>query len=86
MELCTSHWEELSLMGVTTLLFLIVKMKKENSLMSLEEILYCGIKYWDTFERRVFKHYNVKVWLKVHIIATQILVSVNMVYMVRIIE
>ena len=44
MDLSTSFWEELSLMGVTTLLFLRVKMKKVKSLTSLEEILYNGIK------------------------------------------
>ena len=39
MELFTSFWDELSLMGVTTLLFLRVKIKKIKSLTSLEEIL-----------------------------------------------
>ena len=52
-------------MGVTTLLFSRVKMKKVKSLTSLEEILCCGIKDRDILERRFFSHYKVKVWLKV---------------------
>ena len=65
MELYTSCWEELSLMGVTTLLFPRVKMKKIKFLTSLEKILCCGIKDRDILKRRVFNHYKVKVWLKV---------------------
>ena len=74
MELCICCWEELQLMGVTTLLFSRVKIKKVKSLMSLEEILCGGIKYWDILERRVFNHYKVKVWLKVCLIVIQILI------------
>ena len=44
------------------------KDKKKNSLMSLEEILCCGIKDWDILGRRVFNHYKVKIWLKVCLI------------------
>ena len=66
MELYTRCWEEL--MGVTTLLFPRVKMKKVKSLISLEEILCCGIKDHDILERRVFNPYKVKVWLKVCLI------------------
>ena len=47
MELYAGCWEELSLMGVTTLFFPRVKMKKVKSLMSLEKIICCGIKDWD---------------------------------------
>ena len=83
MELCTSYWEELSLMGVTTLFFSRIKMKKIKSLTSLEEILCCGIKDWDILERRVFNHYKVKVWLKVCLTLIHILISVNIVYVSR---
>ena len=65
MELITSCWEKLSLMGVRTLLFSRVKMNKIKSLTYLEEILCCGIKDHDILERRVFNPYKVKVWLKV---------------------
>ena len=68
MELYTSCWEELSLLGVTTLLFPRVKMMKVKSLTSLEEILCHGIKDWDILERRVFNDYKVNVWLKVCLI------------------
>ena len=44
MEFYTSCWEELLLMGVKTLLFPRIKMKKEKSPTSLKEILCCGIK------------------------------------------
>ena len=47
-------------MGAIALLFLGETMKKENSLMSMEEILSYGIKDWDILERRVFNHYKVK--------------------------
>ena len=70
MELCTSCWEGLSLMGVTTLLFPRVKVKKVMFLTSLKEILCCSIKDWDILERRVFNHYKVKVWLKVCLTVT----------------
>ena len=71
----------MSLMGLTNLMFPRVKMKKTKSLMSLEEILCCGIKDWDILERRVFNHYKVKVWLKVCLIVIQILIYVNIAYM-----
>ena len=86
MELCTSYCEEHSLMGVTTLLFSSVKMKKVKSLTSLEEILCCGIKDWDILEKRIFNHYKVKVWFKACLIVIQILISVNIVYMASRIE
>ena len=86
MKLYTSYWEELSLMGVTTLLFLRVKMNKVKSLTSLEEILCCGIKEWDILEKWVFNHHKVNVWLKVCLIVIQVLIYVNIVYMARKIE
>ena len=86
MELYTSCWEELSLMGVTTLLLSRVKVKKVMSLASMEEILCCGIKDWDILERRVFNHYKVKVWLKVCLIVIQISIFVSIVYVASIIE
>ena len=61
--------EELPLIGVTYLWFPRIKMKKEKSLTSLEEILCYGIKDWDMLERRVFNNYKVKVWLIVCLIA-----------------
>ena len=82
MDLCTSSREETSLMGVTTLLFQREKIKKEKSLMSLKEIRFNGIQYWDIMERRVFEHYNVKLWLKVCQIANWISISMSIVYMV----
>ena len=65
MDLRTIFWEELSFIGVTTLLFPRVKTKKVKYLMSLEEILYYGIKYYGILDKRVFNHDKVKVWLKV---------------------
>ena len=86
MELFTSHWEDLSLMGVIAILFLRVKTKKVKSLTSMEEILCCGIKDWDILERRDFNHYKVKEWLKVCLIANLISISTSIVSMVRRIE
>ena len=77
MELCTNYWEKQSLMGVTTLLFMRVKMSKVMSLTSLEEMLCCGIKDWDILERRVFNHYKVTIWLKLYPTVTQISIFVN---------
>ena len=74
------------LMGVTTLLFSRVKMKKVKCLTSLEELLFYGIKDWDILERRVFNNYKVKVWLKVCLTIIHIFISMNIVYMARIIE
>ena len=86
MDLCTIFLEELSLMSVTTLLFLRVKMKKVKSLMSLEEILCCGIKDSDILEKRVFNHDKVNVLLKVYLIVINISIFVNIVYMASKIE
>ena len=76
--------KEPSFMDVTTVLFSRVKMKKEKSLMSLLEILCCGIEdVLDILERWVFKHSKVKVWLKVCLIANHILDFASFVCMVR---
>ena len=40
MKLCTSYWEELSMMGVTTLLFLRVKMKKVLNIFGGDAMLW----------------------------------------------
>jgi hypothetical protein len=45
-----------------------------------------GIKDRDILEKRAFEHYMVKVWLKVCLIAPWILISMNIAYMVKIIE
>ena len=81
MELCTNCWEKQSLVTVIALLSPRAVMKKIMFLKSLEEILCCGIKYWDILERRVFNHYKVKVWLKVCLIVIQIVIFVDIVYM-----
>ena len=65
----SSCWEAPSLAGVIALLFLRVKVKKTKPLLSPEKILCYGIKYWEIVERRSFKHYKVKVRLKVCLIA-----------------
>lgn len=70
-------------MGVATLLFSRVKMKKRKSLTSHQEIVCCGIKDWDILERRVFNNYKVKVWIKVFLIVIKISIFVNIIYMGR---
>jgi hypothetical protein len=45
-----------------------------------------GMKYWGILEKRAFKHYMLKAWLKVCVIAFWILISVNIAYMENIIE
>jgi hypothetical protein len=56
MERCTRYWEELSVMGVTTLLFLRVEMKKTKHLQSLDKRKCYGIKDSNMLERRAFKY------------------------------
>jgi hypothetical protein len=85
-ELCTSCWEVLILMGVIVLLSLSRQIKKTRPISSLKRIPCCGIKDWGILEKRAFKHYTVKEWLKVCLIALWILISVNIAYMVNIIK
>jgi hypothetical protein len=68
------------------MLSLSTKIKKKRSISSLERIPCYHIKDWDILEKRAFRHYMVKVWLKVCLIVPWILVSVNIAYMVNIIE
>jgi hypothetical protein len=68
-ELCTSCWEELILMGVTIMLSLSKKMKEKRPILSHKRRPCCGIKDWNILEKRAFEHYTVKVWLKVCLIA-----------------
>jgi hypothetical protein len=84
--LCTSCWEALILIGVTLLLSLSRQIKKTRPILSIERRPYCGIKDIDILEKRAFKHYMVKVWLKVCLIALWILISVNIAYMENRIE
>jgi hypothetical protein len=67
-SLCTIYWEALILMGVIVLLSLSKEIKNIGSILSLEIRPCCGIKDWDILEKRDFKHYTVKVWLKVCLI------------------
>jgi hypothetical protein len=60
-ELCTSCWEELILMGVTVLLSLSRKMKETRPILSQKRRPCCGIKDWGILEKRAFEHYTVKV-------------------------
>jgi hypothetical protein len=60
-ELCTSCWEALILVGVTILFSLSREIKKTRSILSLERIPCYGIKEWDILEKRAFEHYTVKV-------------------------
>jgi hypothetical protein len=85
-ELCTSCWEELILMGVTVLLSLNREINKTRPILSLERRPCYGIKYWDILEKRAFQHYTIKVWLKVCLIELWILISLNISYMVNRIE
>ena len=95
MELCTSFWEELILMGVTIMFSLNREIKNTRPnreikntrpILSLERRLWYGIKDWDILEKRAFEHYTVKAWFNVCLIAPWILISVNISYMVNIIE
>ena len=86
MELCTSCWEALILMGVTVVLSLSKQIKNTRPIFSLERRPCCGIKDWDILEKRAFEHYMVKVWLKVCLIALWIFISVNIAEMVNKIE
>jgi hypothetical protein len=43
-------------MGVIAPLFLILELKKNELLQSLEKSLCCGIKDWGILERRVFDY------------------------------
>jgi hypothetical protein len=82
-ELCTSYWEALILVGITVLLSLSREIKKTRSILSLERIPCYGIEDWNILEKRAFEHYMVKVWLKVCLIAPWILIFVNIAYMVN---
>jgi hypothetical protein len=72
--------------GVTVLLSLKREIKKTRPILSLERRPCCGIKDRDILEKRAFEHYTLKIWLKVCLIALWILISVNIAYMVNIIE
>jgi hypothetical protein len=82
-ELCTSCWETLILMGVTVMLSLSREMKETRPILSQKRRPCCSIKDWVILEKRAFKHYTVKVWLKVCLIALWILISVSISYMVK---
>ena len=85
MEIYTCCWEEPSLMGVTTLLFLREKTKKEKSLMSLEEILWCQI--LGHIQEKGLQSLQGKGTVEgTCLIEIQISIFVNIVYMVRRIE
>ena len=86
MEIYTSCWEELILMGVIVMLSLRRKLKNTRPIPSLKRIPCCGIKDCDILEKGTFEHYTVKVWLKVCLIAPWILISMNIAYMVNRIE
>jgi hypothetical protein len=73
-------------MGVTILLSLSREMKEKRPILSLKRRPCCGIKDWGILEKRAFRHYTTKVWLKVCLIALWILISMNISYMVNIIE
>jgi hypothetical protein len=85
-ELCTSCWEELILMGVIVMLSLSRQIKKTRPILSLERRPCCGIKDWGILDKRAFEHYTVKVWLKVFLISLWILIYVNIAYMENRIE
>jgi hypothetical protein len=80
------EWEALILMGVTVVLSLRREINKTRTIMSLGRRPCCVIKDWGILEKRAFKHYTIKVWLKVFLIALWILIYVNIVYMVNKIE
>ena len=81
MELCTSCWEALILMGVTVLLSLSKEMKEIRPILSLKRRPCYGIEDWGILEKRAFERYTVKVWLKACLIALRILIYVNIAYM-----
>jgi hypothetical protein len=85
-ELCTSYWEVLILMGVTILLSMSRQIKKTRPILSLERRPCCGIKDWGILEKRAFEHYTIKVSLKVCLIALWILISMNIAHMENKIE
>jgi hypothetical protein len=68
-------------MGVIVLLFLILELKNKELLQSLKKRLCCGIKDGGISERRVFKYYMVKVWLKVCLTSLWIFIFVKIVSM-----
>jgi hypothetical protein len=55
-ELCTSCWEEIILMGVTVLLSLSRKMKETRPILSQKRRPCCGIKDWGILKKRAFEH------------------------------
>jgi hypothetical protein len=73
-------------MGVTVLFSLSREMKETRPILSQKRRPCCVIKDWGILEKRACEHYTVKVWLKVCLIALWILISVNIAYMVNIIE
>jgi hypothetical protein len=73
-------------MGVIVLFSLSREMKEKRPILSLKRRPCRGIKYWGILEKMAFEHYTVKVWLKVCLISLWILISVNISYMVNIIE
>jgi hypothetical protein len=85
-ELCTSCWETLILMGVIVMLSLSRQIKKTRPISSLKRRPCCGIKDWGILEKRALKHYTVEAWLKVCLIALWILISLKISYMVNKIE
>jgi hypothetical protein len=68
-ELCTSCWEALILMGVTVILSLSREIKKTRPILSQKIRPCCGIKDWGILEKRACEHYTIKVWLKVCLIS-----------------
>jgi hypothetical protein len=50
-ELCTSCWEALILMGVTIMLSMRIEIKKIRPILSLERRPWCGIKDWSILEK-----------------------------------
>ena len=86
-ELCTICSEAFSLMSVTILMFPRVKMKKIESLLSLEKnIMMWHQRLGRIGDERGLQALQGKIWLKVCLIAHWILIFVNIVYMVSKIE
>jgi transposase InsO family protein len=59
-EIYTSCWEALIIMGVIVLLSLSREMKETRPILSQKRRPCCGIKDWGILEKRPFKHYTVK--------------------------
>jgi hypothetical protein len=56
MELSTSCWEALILMGVTFMFSLRRQIKNTRLISSLKRRLCCSIKDWGILEKRAFEH------------------------------